>query len=110
MIHQFFTATQTHQILISFYFIQEGFTNSWGQRSVLGLSGNQDKDPDFNFKDTNAAGSISAPSTASGAGSENFIPGTGRKTSTGSINQENLNHQRNIDMRDVLHTPQEILA
>ncbi|XP_066971421.1 serine/threonine-protein kinase Nek8-like isoform X2 [Macrobrachium rosenbergii] len=85
---------------------QEGFTNTWGQRSVLGSVAalqnkdkDKDKDPEFHFG------------------------GDGRRdsnVSNGSLNNsqdcqkqsadEAQRHQRSINMRDVLLQPKEILA
>ena len=65
---------------------QEGFTNSWGQDSVLGSAGsNVVKDPEFHFDEM-------APINRDGKEPQ---PEKG---------------QKDVKMRDVIHQPQEILA
>ncbi|KAK7065524.1 hypothetical protein SK128_006706 [Halocaridina rubra] len=83
---------------------QDGFTNTWGQRSVLGSAIVNPKDPDFNFGENSESRRSSNVSTSSmNSGQE------GQKTQQQQVD-EAQRHQRSIRMRDVLLNPQEILA
>ncbi|XP_042232485.1 serine/threonine-protein kinase Nek8-like isoform X2 [Homarus americanus] len=94
---------------------QEGFTNTWGQRSGLGSAVVNSKDPEFNFnakEEDDQHKTDPGNSTADGGG-----PGGGRRRSSGgssnsvgAVQEAASRHQREIRMRDVLLHPQEVLA
>ncbi|XP_064092354.1 serine/threonine-protein kinase Nek8-like [Macrobrachium nipponense] len=83
---------------------QEGFTNTWGQRSVLGSvaalqNKDKDKDPEFHF------GGDSRRDSNVSNGSLNNSQDSQKQSA-----DEAQRHQRSINMRDVLLQPKEILA
>ncbi|XP_045610447.2 serine/threonine-protein kinase Nek8 isoform X2 [Procambarus clarkii] len=93
---------------------QEGFTNTWGQRSALGSAVASGKDQDFHFsgKDEDnhnkaEAGDGSGYRSSGGSASSGSASGGG---DIGSAQEAVARHQREIRMRDVLLHPQEVLA
>ncbi|KAK4312033.1 hypothetical protein Pmani_016499 [Petrolisthes manimaculis] len=108
---------------------QEGFSNTWGQRSVLGSAVAASRDPDFHFdlqqkgensgvscqdkrknSEDSMAGKDTNKETNDKEGNENSDAANKEAAIEAAAREVATRHQRDIKLRDVLLQPQEILA
>ncbi|XP_063884250.1 serine/threonine-protein kinase Nek8-like isoform X1 [Scylla paramamosain] len=106
---------------------QEGFTNNWGQRSVLGSAVGSTASTTSTTASSSCSSSSSGDGGGGGGAGSKEAGGDGKEEKAGSAGGSSAGggartgsssegeasqrrHYRNIDMRDVLLQPQEILA